>query len=367
MFGHGKERRGLGCLGMTSVMVLALGGCVTTSNPETVDKTWGLGNNRLIDAVRPVSATTAVSTKEGGKEGGTTQPASAAEKVVTEPLAATGPQSLVPGGGPAQAGNRIGNAVATTPQPEVLPDNLTDRALVLAARARLGGDTLTSAALYRQVLVERPRDFEATLGLAQVLLDTEDLEGARPLCSDLQQAAPQNDRVLAVMARYDIANGDLSTAAVRLALAASIAPTSRDVLLIQGVFEDMRGNHVEAQRLYGQILALNPTDLSAQTNMALSQLAANDAPGAARILEQVLAAGPAAPVAARHNLAMAYGMMNRESDARRLLSLDLSDSAIESNLKYYRWLRSRNLATTAMDSTRPVSGLSLPPAAPLGR
>lgn len=325
--------------------MLGLSGCATAENP---DKTWGLGKQRL----------TAVSAKAGAaKDAAPASPPASAQ--AGKGTANAAPQSLMP---PPANQPAAANAAAVKPPVPAQPENLTDRALSLAAKARRAGDGLTASALYRQVLVERPKDFEAQLGLAHVLLDGEDLDTARPLCTELMQGFPQNDRVLGLMARLDIASGDLSTAAVRLALGASLAPESRDILQVQGMFEDMRGNHLAAQRVYNQILLSTPQDVAVRNNLALSLIAGNDPAAAAKILEAVIAEDALAPASVRHNLAMAYGLMDREQDARRLLAQDLPDNALESNLKFYRWLRLRRLPTTSVESARPVrEPRSLPP------
>lgn len=327
--------------------MLALAGCTSTENP---DKAWGLGKNRLVDSVRPPAPAKAEPPPPAAAKTGA---------VAVETLPNGAPQALTPQAAIPQA--------AVSPAAGKDSGNLTDRALMLAAKARRGGDTLTASALYRQVLVERPQDFEARLGLAHVLVDTEDFEAARPMCTDLVQSFPQNDRVLALMARLDIAGGDLASASVRLSLGASITPDSRDLLQVQGMFEDMRGNHTAAQRIYSQILATASGDVAVRNNLALSLLADNDPAGAAKILEQLVGEGSVAPAAIRHNLAMAYGLLDRESEARSLLAQDLSDTAIDSNLKFYRWLRLRRLPASVLDSAKPVKELRTPPAVPLNR
>lgn len=320
-----------------AVALLALTGCAA----ENPDKTWGLGKTRLANPP-PAAAASPPPAKDVAGAG---KP----ETVVIEPIPTGAPLSLT-----APAAKVSPAAPVPIPAEPAPVGDLTDRALMLAAKARQGGDSLTASALYRQVLVQRPKDFEAQLGLAHVLVDTEELDAARPICTELVQGFPQNDRVLALSARLDMAGGDLASASVRLSLGASIAPASRDILQSQGMFEDMRGNHMAAQRLYGQILASAPDDVPVRNNLALSLMADKDPAGAVKILESLVADDTLAPAAIRHNLAMAYGLLDREPEARRLLAQDLPDFAIESNLRFYRWLRLRRLPVTAPESARPA-------------
>jgi Flp pilus assembly protein TadD len=231
---------------------------------------------------------------------------------------------------------------------------------MLAAQARMAGDTLTASSLYRQILTAQPEDVEAQLGLAGTLLDEGDIDGAKPVAAQLFERAPRNDRVLALMARIDIADGDLATAAARLALAGSFAPESRDILLVRGVFEDMRGDHLAAQQAYRQALAVAPGDLSVEVDLALSLTASGDLDGAARILEP-LAKGDA-PARIRHNLALVYGLQGREAAAKALLAPDMPPDAVASNLKFYRTLRLSRTPSAEPGSMMPLpqSGAVLP-------
>lgn len=313
---------------LSILAALALAGCA-----HTTDETWGLGKTRLAAAPAKVAVPEPA-------------PLSAAAQAASSAPVPLAPPTVLPVDPPAPV------AVAT-PQP--VPDTATpeQRAALLAGKARSAGDSLTASSLYRQILASQPDDLDAQLGLAHALLDAGDIDGAKPIAARVFEHAPRNDRVLALMARVDIANGDLSTAAGRLALADSLAPGSRDVALARGVFEDMRGDHLAAQRAYRQALAATPDDVAMQTDLALSLTASGDLNGAAQILEPL--AKPAdAPASVRHNLALVYGLLDRESEARALLA-DLSESAIDSDVKFYRWLRLRRIPATQPDSTMPVA------------
>jgi Flp pilus assembly protein TadD len=311
--------------------MLALAGCA-----HTTDETWGLGKTRL--AAAPAKA----AVPEPAPPVPDAAPAASSAPVPLAPVTAT----ALPVDPPAPV------AVAA-PQP--VPDTATpeQRAAILAGKARSAGDSLTASSLYRQILASQPDDLDAQLGLAHALLDAGDIDGAKPIAARVFEHAPRNDRVLALMARVDIADGDLSTAAGRLALADSLTPGSRDVGLARGVFEDMRGDHLAAQRAYRQALAATPDDVALQTDLALSLTASGDLNGAAQILEP-LAKAADAPASVRHNLALVYGLLDREGEARALLA-DLSESAVDSDVKFYRWLRLRRLPATQPDSMMPVA------------
>jgi Flp pilus assembly protein TadD len=315
---------------LSVLAALVLSGCA-----HTADETWGLGKTRLAAAPAKVAVPEP-------------PPLPAATPATTNVPVPPVPVAVQPTDPP--------GPLAVVPPQQAVPDAATpeQQAALLAANARSAGDSLTASSLYRQILATQPDDLEAQLGLAHALLDAGDIDGAKPIAARLFEHAPRNDRVLALMARVDIADGDLSTAAGRLALADSLAPDGRDVLLARGVFEDMRGDHPAAQRAYRRALATTPDDVALQTDLALSLTASGDLNGAALILEPLAkAAGAAAGV--RHNLALVYGLLDREGDARALLASDLSQSAIDSNVKFYRWLRLRRIPSSQPGSTMPVA------------
>ena len=59
-----------------------------------------------------------------------------------------------------------------------------------------------------------------------------------------------------------------------------------------------------------------------------------------RILREV-AGLPGASPRVRQNLALAYGLLGRDDDARAILQIDLPPNEVDDNLRYYRTLRQR--------------------------
>lgn len=283
-------------LGLLAGVTLALGGCGMIRSigwGDDVDVTWGLGGHRL--AAAPVL------------------PA---------------PQNLMPQ--PVQT-------VAVPPAP--LAADPRTVAIELAWKARQAGDDMTAGSLFRKVLTDQPDDKEAKLGLAATLLDSGNVEGAKPLGADLLKKDPNDPRVLALMARIDMAGGDLDMAAGRLALAMAGLPGNRDILLAHGVFQDLRGNHAAARNDYNQVLASAPDDVSARNDLALSLIAEGEAAKAIPLLEG--ANMTVSKPVIRRNLALAYGLEGRETEARSLLTQDMPAGDVESTIRYYRLLRSQ--------------------------
>ncbi len=243
-------------------------------------------------------------------------------------------------------------------------DQLVTRSLDLATQARSKGDSLAAASLYRQVIAQNPDNLEAQIGLGHVLLDADEVGEAENVAKRLLTGRPQDDRVLALSARVSIRRNDLETATTRLALAEAIAPNSRDVLVTHGILYDLRGDHVAAQESYNKALRTAPEDRAALSNLALSVLASGDPARAAAMYEGMMKEG-ANSAQIRHNLALAYGLLGRDAEARKLLSGDLTGTPLESTLAYYQWLRQRKEASILPITAAPPPTLGAIEASPL--
>lgn len=103
-------------------------------------------------------------------------------------------------------------------------------------------------------------------------------------------------------------------------------PDNIDLNTGKGVANDMMGNHTDAQMIYLRAARVNKgADLtSLNTNLAMSYLLSGNAQKAIEVLQPIVRQ-PNAPIVARHNLALAYGMLGRHEDAKRNLKGDLDE------------------------------------------
>lgn len=293
------------------------------------DSTWGLGTKKLSSASTPSSP---------GTSGSPSSPVQALLSPVGGATASAVPAPVSPAS-PSPPLSAVGAApAASPPSPKEDP---REKDLALAARARRNGDGLTASSLYRQLLADKPDDLDAELGLAHALIDSEQASQAKPLVADLMKKRHRDPAVMAVAVRLDLALGDIAAAAGHVALAVSWAPDDRDVVMAQGMVDDMRGNHALAERAYRKVLSMAPDDQAAANNLGLALMADGDPAGALAVLAPLAKDPPSAMPVLRHNLAMAYGFLGRDGEARALLVLDLPPEAVESDMKYYGWLRAR--------------------------
>lgn len=109
-------------------------------------------------------------------------------------------------------------------------------------------------------------------------------------------------------------------------------------LAAQGAYYDKQGDHMMAQKLYRQALVENPSDINIRNNMGLSLLLDGKTEEAAAVLQSVVN-DPQATPQHRNNLALAYGLMNRDNAARLLLERDLKPYEVDQNLGLYNALR----------------------------
>lgn len=298
------------------------------------DSTWGLGANKLSSSstVSPVAAGAA--------------PTALLPSPTTPVSPSPPPQTVEP---------PVAVSAALAPVPSPAKEDPRERGLALATRARRNGDSLTASALYRQLLADAPDDLDAELGLAHALIDSEQASQAKPLVVDLMKKRQKDPAVMAVAVRLDLAVGDIAAAAAHVALAMSWAPNDRDVVMAEGMVDDMRGNHALAERAYRKVLALAPDDQAAANNLGLALMADGDPAGALAVIAPLAKDPPSAMPVLRHNLAMAYGFLGRNREARELLALDLSPEAVESDMKYYGWLRARRMPLSQAAPMLPVS------------
>lgn len=105
-----------------------------------------------------------------------------------------------------------------------------------------------------------------------------------------------------------------------------IQPNNVDLIVGNAVAEDMLGNHEKAQAIYTRLMRENAkSDLSGvRTNLALSYLLSGNAQKAVDTLKTE-ARKPQASVVTRHNLALAYGVLGRTAEAKKLLEGEIDE------------------------------------------
>jgi Flp pilus assembly protein TadD len=182
------------------------------------------------------------------------------------------------------------------------PDNVGALAEAGDAQAVMG-DRLSAETSYKQALRLAPHDVRARLGMGKLML-RDNLPGAEQAFRAILADAPHDPIVL----------NDL------------------------GYVLDLQERHGEAQNMYLEALASDPSRLSTRVNLALS-LALSGQPARAEQMLRDLSQNAGATSKVRLDLAVAQVMAGHDDDAKITMSSDLSPEEAKNALEGMEQLR----------------------------
>lgn len=120
-----------------------------------------------------------------------------------------------------------------------------------------------------------------------------------------------------------------------LFLQASInAPRNPSAFIDLGVARDLMHRHADAQLAYRQALAVDPQQVAAQVNLALSLAMSGHGDEAVRMMRP-LAEAPHASRKLHHDLAAVLAMSGQRAEAERILSADLPPDQVAQAIASY--------------------------------
>lgn len=261
---------------------------------------------------------------------------------------------------------------ASSPRVETRPvvatrgvDSSTD--LKIAESALESGDTQLAASLFEKALKADPASLQAQLGLADAIYQTGELARAGMLYARVAASAPDDPRAQLGLARVALRERRLDDAVARYRRLAASHPDSAAAAEGLGAALDLQGKHGEAQAVYRAALARHPEAQGLKTNLGLSLILEHHAREGANVLLDV-AGLPDAPIQARENLALAYGVLGNGQAAKSILTADMPAASADDNLLFYQKLRDRwtaeggdpaNQAGTGAPSVRPIPSASI--------
>lgn len=199
-----------------------------------------------------------------------------------------------------------------------------ERALLISAETALRQNNLETAERdYRGAVADSKGHVDGHVGLAQVYNRMKQPAKARDILEQAQKLQPNNPGVNYLLGKSYLNGGDYTNALAAFSRGLTLAPNDLDLNNGAGVAHDMLGEHRAAQAIYTPAISRNKgRNLSAiRTNLAMSHLLTGEAKKALPIL-QAEAKKPNASLTTRHNLALAYGMLNRTNEARAALQGD---------------------------------------------
>jgi Flp pilus assembly protein TadD len=169
---------------------------------------------------------------------------------------------------------------------------------------------------------------EAHLLLAKLYLDQKQYEKSAAIVKRGQAYQPNNAPLAYLEGKIAMQQNQPEAALQAFERGLKQAPSDIDLLSGAGVANDMLRRHAAAQVLYLRALALNAeADGGAvRTNLSMSYILSGKPREAIKLLEKI-ATKPDADATQRHNLALAYGLLNYHTKARNLLKGELSEEA----------------------------------------
>lgn len=217
-------------------------------------------------------------------------------------------------------------------------DNRARQLIRVGDASRAGGDAASALAFYQRAVKQRPDWPTAYQRIGETALSLGLAEQAAESYSKLAELAPNDIDARLGLGKTLIALDRPAEAAKTFEQARTLAPSDYRAYNGLGVAADLIGDHAAAAGHYQTGLALAPDNLSLQGNLGLSLALAGNFKDAIEILGDA-AKTPAAGPRIRQNLALVYGLSGDVTRAAQVGRLDLSEAAVQSNLRRYATLR----------------------------
>ncbi|HEX7933904.1 MAG TPA: tetratricopeptide repeat protein [Paraburkholderia sp.] len=224
------------------------------------------------------------------------------------------------------------------------PSGTTD--LHVAEGALRAGDIELATTLFEKSLTANPNSAEALLGLGDSMYLSGDLARARSLYERAAQQLPDKAAAQLGLARVALKQRRLDDAAALYRALMAAQPDNPVVAEGLGAVLDLEGRHADAQAVYRRSLAAHPEEQGLRVDLGMSLILENRPREAANTLLDI-AGLPNAPLQARQNLALAYGLLGNTEAAKQILLVDLPPSSADDNLRFYQSLREKLADNTA--------------------
>lgn len=218
------------------------------------------------------------------------------------------------------------------------PQASYEETLRVAASARESGDLATSAEMYGRAADFANNDAGPLIQLADVYWQMKDPAKSAEALEKAREIDGSNTLVLRNLGRAYVAQGEAKKAEDVYLAALAIDSNDSRILNGLGIAYDLGGDHATAQSHFRAGVALSPNDLDLRNNLAYSLISTHDYEKAIALLEPVYLAGQGSS-RLRQNLALAYGLNGRDTEARAVAAEDLSPVEVDRNMAIYHQLR----------------------------
>lgn len=218
------------------------------------------------------------------------------------------------------------------------PQASYEETLRIAASAREAGDLSASAEMYSRAASFATSDAGPLIQLADVYWQMKDPAKSAEALEKAREIDGNDTLVLRNLGRAYVAQGEAKKAQDVYLAALAIDSSDPRILNGLGIAYDLDGDHATAQSHFRAGVTLAPNDLDLRNNLAYSLISTHDYDKAIALLEPVYLAGQGG-ARLRQNLALAYGLNGRDTEARAVAAEDLSPVEVDRNMAIYRQLR----------------------------
>jgi Flp pilus assembly protein TadD len=212
--------------------------------------------------------------------------------------------------------------------------------LRIANTALDAGNVELATTLYEKVVTADPRSVAALTGLGNTLYAVGDFTRAAVYYERARQVDAGAIEPMIGLARVAIHQRRFDDAISIYRKVLALTPDAPLASAGLGAALDLKGDHVAAQAVLRQALKANPGDPGLSVNLGLSlTLGGNPRDGVNVLLD--VTRYPGAPPQARHDLALAYGLLRNSEAAAAILGQDLPKASVQDNLRFYEIQRDR--------------------------
>lgn len=215
----------------------------------------------------------------------------------------------------------------------------------IAQKARNAGNSEAATNFYNRAIKINPNSWKAYLGLAEVYIDSNLIDGALEYLNKAEKLGAPCSRSYYLRGKIALLGGDPATAERLFLKSGSI-----DSLNGLGAIYDDREEHQKAQSYYKKVISKNPNYIDAYNNMGLSLLLSGKYLEAVFYLENACSL-PDADVTYRSNLALAYGLSGNIEKARAIYAQDFEGDELEEKVAYVEDLLTSKQQRQSLEST----------------
>lgn len=205
----------------------------------------------------------------------------------------------------------------------------------IAITAKQKGDFTQAANLENQIISLDIKDENSFINLSKTLKK----QGKRAESLDILQTGekliPNNEKLQLATASALIENDRAAEAITKLESIKTLR--NREYYNALGVANDLLKKHETAQDTFEEGLEIAPGDDLLLNNLALSYILSHEPEKGIEILKDLVENNPKPKY--RQNLALAYGVIAKPDEARKLLLKDMSKKEAEENLKTYKQIK----------------------------